>query len=82
MKQLASMPTNLARSVGDNGGKCEELYQRLSQIEWGDTNTYQRIAALISVLCDVAAVPHSPDNIEFAKSVILDLGVRAEMPRA
>ena len=76
MKNVASMPRSLARAVGDNGDKCEILYQRLAQTDWGDTNTYQRISALISVLCDVADVPPSPDNIDFAKSIILGLGER------
>ena len=56
MKNVASMPRSLARAVGDKSGKCEGLFQRLSQTDWGETNTYERICALISVLCDVAEV--------------------------
>ena len=81
MKNEASMPLSLAKVVGDNGDKCEDLYQRLCRTEWGDTTAFERICALISVLCDVADVPHSPDNIEFAKSIILGLAERAEEPR-
>lgn len=76
----ALMPMSLARAAGVNSGKCEELYQQLCRTKWGDTNTYERICALISVLCHVADMRHSPDNIEFAKSIILGLAERAEDP--
>lgn len=75
-----SMPMCLAQAVGVNGVECKKLYQRLSQFEWAETNTYERISALISVLCDVANVPHSPENVGFAKSIILCLAERGEQP--
>ena len=80
MKKADSMPAILAQSVGISGSNCKKLYQQLRRTDWGDTNTFERLSALTSVLFDAADVPKSPENLEFAKSIILGLAQRSEKP--